>query len=88
MSTLAPLLQAFFVGRLIGQRDCSRHTITGYRTTFRLLLAFATARTGKTPAAMDITDLDAPLIGAFLEHLETGTARAVLRGSGGPGRTD
>ena len=71
MSTLAPLLQAFFVDRLIGQRDCSRHTITGYRTTFRLLLAFATARTGKTPAAMDITDLDAPLIGAFLEHLET-----------------
>ena len=71
MSTLAPLMQAFFVERLIGQRGCSRNTITGYRTTFRLLLAFATARTGKAPSAMDITDLDAPLIGAFLDHLET-----------------
>lgn len=71
MSTLAPLLQAFFTDRLIGQRDCSRHTITGYRTTFRLLLAFATTRTGRTPSALDITDLDAPLIGAFLDHLES-----------------
>jgi site-specific recombinase XerD len=71
MSTLAPLLQTFFTDRLIGQRCCSRNTITGYRTTFRLLLAFATARTGKQPSALDITDLDGPLIGAFLDHLET-----------------
>jgi len=70
MSTLAPLLQAFFTDRLIGQRQCSKHTITCYRTTFQLLLAFTTARTGKTPSALDITDLDAPLIGAFLDHLE------------------
>jgi integrase/recombinase XerD len=71
VSTLAPLLQAFFTDRLIGQRNCSRHTITGYRATFRLLLAFATTRTGKIPSALDITDLDAPLIGAFLDHLES-----------------
>jgi integrase/recombinase XerD len=70
MSTLAPLLQSFFTDRLISQRRCSKHTITGYRTTFRLLLVFAAARTGKTPSALDITDLDAPLIGAFLNHLE------------------
>ena len=41
------------------------------RTTFRLLLTFAAARTGKTPSALDITDLDAPLIGPFLDHLES-----------------
>jgi len=70
MSTLAPLLQAFFTDRLIGQRGASQNTITGYRTTFRLLLAFAAARTGKKPATLDIADLDAPLIGAFLDHLE------------------
>ena len=70
MSTLAPLLQSFFTDRLIGQRRCSRHTITGYRTTFRLLLVFASDRTGKTPSALDIAELDAPLIGAFLDHLE------------------
>jgi hypothetical protein len=27
---------------------------------------------GKNPADLDFTDLDAPLIGAFLAHLETG----------------
>ena len=46
------------------------NTIAGYRDTFRLLLAFAAARTGKQPSALDIADLDAPLIGAFLDHLE------------------
>jgi integrase/recombinase XerD len=70
MSAFAPLLQAFFTDRLIGQRGCSQHTITGYRDTFRLLLAFAATRTGKKPSALDIADLDAPLIGAFLDHLE------------------
>lgn len=70
MSALAPLLQAYFTERLIGQRRCSPHTITGYRTTFRLLLTFAANRTGKAPSALDIADLDAPLIGAFLDHLE------------------
>ncbi len=70
MSALAPLLQAFFTDRLIGQRHCSRHTIAGYRDTVRLLLGFAADRTGKKPSALDIADLDAPLVGAFLHHLE------------------
>jgi hypothetical protein len=30
VSTLAPLLQAFFTDRLIGQRDASPHTIASY----------------------------------------------------------
>jgi integrase/recombinase XerD len=70
VSALAPLMQAFFTDRLISQRRCSQNTIAGYRTTFRLLLAFAAARTGKAPSTLDIADLDAPLIGAFLDHLE------------------
>lgn len=70
MSALAPALQAFFTDRLIGQRDASPNTIGAYKTAFRLLLAFSTDRTGKAPAALDIADLDAPLIGAFLAHLE------------------
>jgi len=70
MTALAPVLQAFFTDRLIAQRRASVHTITGYRDTFRLLLGFATAKTGKTPAGLDIADLDAPLIAAFLDHLE------------------
>jgi site-specific recombinase XerD len=70
MTALAPLLQAFFTDRLIAQRRASGHTIAGYRGTFRLLLGFATSRTGKKPSALDIADLDAPLIAAFLDHLE------------------
>ncbi len=70
MSLLAPTLQAFFSARLITQRNSSPQTIAAYRDTFRLLLAFAHEQTGKQPFQLDIDDLDAPLIGAFLNHLE------------------
>lgn len=70
MSTFAPLLQAFFTDRLTSQRDASANTIAGYRDTFRLLLGFATERTGKAPSTLEIGDIDAPLVGAFLDHLE------------------
>lgn len=77
MSTLAPLLQAFFTERLIGQRDASPHTIASYRDAICLLLRFAQQRTGKAPHQLDINDLDAPLIGAFLNHLESDRAVSV-----------
>jgi site-specific recombinase XerD len=77
MSTLAPTLQAFFTDRLARQRQASPHTIAAYRDTVKLLLVFAEQRTGKSPSAMDITDLDAPLIGAFLNHLETDRGNSV-----------
>jgi integrase/recombinase XerD len=70
MSALAPSLQAYFTDRLIGQRAASPNTISAYRLTFRLLLGFASKRTGKTPSKLDIAELDAPLIAAFLNHLE------------------
>ena len=70
MTTLAPVLQAFFTERLMAQRRASSHTITGYRDTLRLLAGFASAQTGKTPSALDIADLDAPLAAAFPGHLE------------------
>ncbi len=70
MSALAPTLQAFFTDRLINQKDASPHTIAAYRDTFRLLLAYAQQRTGKQPSDLDVDDLDAPLIAAFLDHLE------------------
>ena len=77
MSTLAPLLQAFFTERLIGQRDASPHTIASYRDAVCLLLRFAQHRTGKAPHQLDIDDLDAPLIGAFLNYLEAERGVAV-----------
>jgi integrase/recombinase XerD len=76
MTALAPALQAFFTTRLISQRGASPNTIAGYRDTWRLLLCFTAAQTGKSPSKLDIADLDAPLIGAFLDELETARANS------------
>lgn len=70
MTALAPSLQAYFTERLIGQRQASPNTIAAYRHAFRLLLHFVSERTGTAPSALDIQALDAPLIAAFLDHLE------------------
>ncbi|MGH2870959.1 MAG: site-specific integrase, partial [Solirubrobacteraceae bacterium] len=70
MTALAPSLQAFFVDRLIGQRAASPNTIAAYRHSFRLLLDFAASRLHTPPSKLDIAALDAPLIAAFLDHLE------------------
>jgi site-specific recombinase XerD len=70
LTTLAPILESFFTQRLITQRRVSPHTIASYRDTFRLLLGFAQGITGKAPTQLNLTDLDAALIAAFLDHLE------------------
>jgi integrase/recombinase XerD len=70
MTAVAPSLQAYFTDRLITQRNSSPETIAAYRDAFRLLLRYAHEQTGKQPFELDLDDLDAPLIGAFLTHLE------------------
>ena len=70
MSRLAPSLEAYFTQRLIGQRRVSPNTVAAYRDAWRLLLQFVQAKAGKEPSELDITDLDAPTIVAFLDHLE------------------
>ena len=70
MSSLAPLLQAFFTERLLQQLHASPHTIAAYRDAFRMLLGFAQRRISKSPESLVVADLDAALIGAFLDHLE------------------
>lgn len=64
------LLEAFFLDRLTRQRRVSPYTIASYRDTFRLLLGFAESRIHKAPSALRLEDLDAPLIGAFLDYVE------------------
>lgn len=70
MSALAPTLQAFFMQRLLRERNASPLTVAAYRDAWRLLLGFASQRTGKSPSALDFNDLGVTLIGAFLDHLE------------------
>jgi len=69
-TSLAPLLERFFTQRLMQQRQASPHTISSYRDTFRLLLSFAQQRLHSPPALLALEAIDAPLIVAFLDHLE------------------
>ena len=77
MSSLAATLQGFFTDRLIRQRQASPHTLAAYRDTWKLVLAFAVTRTGIQPSRLAVQDLDAPLIGEFLNHLETERGNSV-----------
>jgi integrase/recombinase XerD len=70
MSALAPTLEAWFTDRLVGQRQASPNTIAAYRDGWRLLLQFVHSRTGTQPCRIDIGDLNAEVISAFLNHLE------------------
>ena len=70
ISTLPALVQAFFMDRLMQQRQASSHTIASYRDTFRLLLQYAQQRLGKAPSTLTVPELDAPLLSSFLNHLE------------------
>ncbi|MGZ6572360.1 MAG: tyrosine-type recombinase/integrase [Solirubrobacteraceae bacterium] len=70
MTALAPTLQAYFTDRLLCQRRVSPNTVASYRDAFRLLLGFIHEKTGTPPARLELAQLDAPTIGAFLEHLE------------------
>src|SRR3954451_6006281 len=77
MTALAPTLQGFFTDRLTRQRNASQHTIAGYRDTWRMLLSFATAHTGIVPSLLDLDEIDAPLIAAFLDHLENDRGNSI-----------
>lgn len=70
MSSLAPTLEAFFTDRLIRQQHASPNTVAAYRDTFRLFLGYVQDATGKAPAKLDLRDIDATIVGAFLRHLE------------------
>jgi site-specific recombinase XerD len=82
MTALAPTLQAFFTDRLAHQLGASAHTIAAYRDAWRLLLVFAMERTGIVPAKIDIADLDASLVGEFLNHLENERGNSIRTRNG------
>ncbi|MFC3677089.1 tyrosine-type recombinase/integrase [Ferrovibrio xuzhouensis] len=65
------LLQRFFVDYLRQQRAVSSNTVAAYRDTFKLLLVFAQKTIRKAPTDLVLADLDATLILAFLDHLES-----------------
>lgn len=70
--SFATLVQEFFCVRLIQQQDASARTVASYRDTVRLLLDYLQRVRKKRPTDVAMSDLDAPAITAFLDHLEKG----------------
>src|SRR5215467_4701496 len=69
-TNFAPLLERFFTQRLMQQRQASPHTLRSYRDTFRQLLLFAQQRLHQPPSRLNVEQIDALLIVAFLDDLE------------------
>jgi len=76
--SFGPVLHAFFLERLVAQRNASPRTVAAYRDSFRLFLQFTQQHLQKAPETLDLQDLDAPLVLAFLDHLER-TRRNTIR---------
>lgn len=72
------LMQAFFSEHLGAHKRASPQTICSYRDTFRLLLKFVQEKQRTMPSDVAVTDLDAPVILSFLDHLEA-TRRNSIR---------
>lgn len=71
MTPLAPHITAFFRDYLNRQRGASPHTCDTYAYSFQLLLQFASEQRKTSPSNLSVEQLDAPLVLAFLEHVET-----------------
>lgn len=75
--TLPMLVQRFFMDHLREQRAVSTQTIAAYRDALRLLLSYAATTLRRTPSAITLPDLDAPLLLTFLDHLEKDRGNSV-----------
>jgi site-specific recombinase XerD len=73
----AALVQAFFVEYLLNQKHASPRTLATYRDAFRLLLRFVHETHGVEPSTITVENLDAPIILAFLDHIERQRANCI-----------
>lgn len=71
MTSVAPHIEAFLREHMTRHRAASAHTCDSYAYSFQSLFEFAARRLRTVPSALTLEQLDAPLIGAFLEHLES-----------------
>jgi site-specific recombinase XerD len=76
MNPLAPHITAYLRERLPLERRASQNTCDAYAYSFQLLFAFAGTRLGIRPSDLQFEQLDAPLVTAFLEHLQTQRANS------------
>ena len=67
--TFQELLEAWFLGWLMGHRDLSRQTVLSYRDTFRLVFAWLSSERGVAPDRAGFADLDRQGVVDFLDWL-------------------
>jgi site-specific recombinase XerD len=67
---IAPHITAFLRERLPLERRASQNTCDTYAYSFQLLFQFASSRLGVPPSGLQFEQVDAPLVMAFLEHLQ------------------
>ena len=70
MTKLAPLITGFLRDYMPRQRGYSPQSCETYAFSFKLLFDFAAKRRSIRPSQLTIEELDAPMIVAFLAHLE------------------
>jgi len=70
MTLIVPHITAYLRERLPNEKKASPHTSDTYAYAFQLLFQFASQRLGCSPAAIQLEQLNAPLVLAFLEHLQ------------------
>jgi len=68
---LPAYVQRFFTERLAMQLKASPNTVASYRDTFRLLLRYVSGRLRRPPTELQVTDIDAELVGMFLADIES-----------------
>lgn len=71
MTPIAPHITAFLQQRLPVERNASDHTCDSYAYAFKLLFEYASDCLKIAPSALNLEQIDAPLIVTFLNHLET-----------------
>lgn len=69
-NALARALRDYFGDHLPRVRGMSPNTVRSYRDSFTLLLRFVATHSGRQVIVLDVDDLDADQVMAFLQHLE------------------
>lgn len=70
MTPIAPHVSDFLRVRLPIERNASAHTRATYSHAFMLLFEFAAHRLSCSPSSLELEQVDAKLVMAFLDHLE------------------
>ncbi len=70
MTAIAPHMSAFLEDYLVRQRGSSAHTCDTYAYSFQLLFKFTSEQLKLLPSAMELEQIDAPLVTRFLEYCE------------------